>query len=99
MAAEAVDEQLAGEVPAVAAPGLKADGTMAEMGQPGVDAAFLHQASVRQLRQEQGNMTARQFMRRVAKHLFSSPAAVADHAQVVEREHHQVDRFSIGNAG
>ena len=31
--AEVVDEQLAGEVPAIAAPGLKGNGTVAEMGQ------------------------------------------------------------------
>lgn len=44
-------------------------------------------------------MTARQFLWQVAKHLFTSAAAVADHAQVIEREHRQIDLSGIGNAG
>ena len=34
VAAEEVDEQFAGEAPAIAAPSLKGKGTVAEMGQP-----------------------------------------------------------------
>jgi hypothetical protein len=99
VAAEAVDEKFAGKALAIAVSGLKGGGAVTKVGQPGIDAAFLHQVGIRKLREQDRNMLPKQFFRRVSKQLCASVVAFADYAQVIECEYHEIERCNIGNSG
>jgi hypothetical protein len=85
-----VDEELAGEAIAVAAPGREWNGAMAEKGEPRVDPLVQYQFGALQLGEQCRHMAARQFILPVAEYLFARPAAVLNDAMIVEGEHGQI---------